>query len=155
MLQFTPSQLFIILSIGLRLGHVKSLLGWYNKAVPKKKRKQSMKDAQDAVLGFANLVDALFLRYTGKTLGAWIQEPRVQPKELPKAEQVSIEETDMPLVDAYAVMGLKPEGASIEEVKKRYQNLANLFHPDHGGYNEAMVLLNRAYQRILKERGQN
>ncbi|GAI59781.1 unnamed protein product, partial [marine sediment metagenome] len=38
-----------------------------------------------------------------------------------------------------------------EEVKGNYKRLAVVFHPDKGGYTEAMVLLNNAYARILRE----
>ncbi|MBA7707934.1 Chaperone protein DnaJ [subsurface metagenome] len=53
----------------------------------------------------------------------------------------------MSLADAYAVLGL-PRTASLEEVKRNYKHLAAVFHPDKGGYDEAMKLLNRAYERI-------
>jgi curved DNA-binding protein CbpA len=55
----------------------------------------------------------------------------------------------MPLDMAYAILGLKP-GASLDDVKRNYRNLASLFHPDKGGYAEAMRLLNQAYERITK-----
>jgi len=112
-----------------------------------------MEEATGIVLGFANLVDTLFLRYTGKTMGALLREAAQRPRELPAGERIATTEPDMPLADAYMVMGLSPQGASMEEIKKRYRNLANLFHPDRGGYKEAMVLLNRAYGRIMKEKG--
>jgi hypothetical protein len=111
-----------------------------------------MEEATGIVLGFANLVDTLFLRYSGKTLAGWLAEPASRPRELPAGERIVTTEPDMPLVDAYMVMGLPPQGASMEEIEKRYRSLANLFHPDRGGYKEAMVLLNRAYDRIKKER---
>lgn len=120
----------------------------------RRKRKTEMQNAAEVVLGFANLVDALFLRYTGKTMGTLLREYGERPRELPQGEQKVVAEPDMPLAHAYMVMGLRPQDASIEEVKRRYRNLANLFHPDRGGYKEAMVLLNRAYERIMKEKGQ-
>ena len=58
----------------------------------------------------------------------------------------------MPLVDAYAILGL-PQTASLEEVQRNYKHLAAVFHPDKGGYKEAMVLLNNAHDRIMKEKG--
>ena len=119
--------------------------------MPKRKRKTEMEDATAVVLGFANLVDTLFLRYTGKTLGQWMEEQASRPRELPAGEKTAPAEADIPLADAYAILGLKP-GAPLEDVKKHYRNLANLFHPDRGGYTEAMILLNRAYDRIKQER---
>jgi len=59
----------------------------------------------------------------------------------------------MPLADAYSVLGLPPT-ATMEEVKQNYKHLAAVFHPDKGGYTEAMVLLNQAYEKIKgKKRG--
>lgn len=118
------------------------------------KRKTGMEDATGIVLGFANLLDALFLRYTGKTMQEKLREFGERPfgerpRELPVGEKTAPAEADMPLVDAYAILGLK-SGASLEDVKKHYRNLAVLFHPDRGGYTEAMVLLNKAYARITK-----
>ncbi len=36
--------------------------------MPKRKRKTGMEEATGIVMGVATLVDALFLRYTGKTM---------------------------------------------------------------------------------------
>jgi len=56
----------------------------------------------------------------------------------------------MPLDDAYAILGLQPD-APMDQVKKHYRNLAFVFHTDRGGMNEeAMKLINRAYERITK-----
>ncbi len=41
---------------------------------------------------------------------------------------------------------------TIEEIKKRYRELAKKFHPDLGGDTEAMQIINRLYQ-ILLEKG--
>lgn len=117
----------------------------------KRKRKSQAADAVGTVLAFAEVVDALFLRYTGKTIPAWLKEPQERPKELPAGEKTVASAEDMSLADAYGILGLKL-GASLEDVKKHYRNLAYLFHPDRGGYGEAMILLNRAYARIMKEK---
>lgn len=110
-----------------------------------------MEEATAAVLGFANLVDALFVRYTGKTMGDLIRESAQCPRELPTGQKIgAIEaETDMTLGMAYAVLGLKPD-ASLAEVKRNYRNLARAFHSDKGSVmnDEAMKLLNQAYERI-------
>lgn len=127
----------------------------YNKAMAKGKRKAGvgMEEAAAAVMGFANLVDALFVKYTGKTLGDLVRESAQRPKELPAGKKTSSTEAepDMRLADAYAFLGLKP-GASIDEVKRNYRNLARVFHSDKGNVmnDEAMKLINRAYERITK-----
>lgn len=111
-----------------------------------------MEEATGMVLGFANLVDTLFLRYSGKTLAGWLAEPASRPRELPAAEPEAPGEVVMPLADAYAILGL-PETATIDQVKERYRALARLYHPDlPTGYAEAMRLLNRAHERVMKEK---
>ena len=133
---------------------VKSWTGWYNRAMPKRKRKAGMEDATAIVMGFANLVDALFQRYTGKTMQDLLKESAQRPRELPAGEKPAPVNSDMPLADAYMILGLKPD-ASLEDVKKHYRNLAWAFHSDKGSVmnDEAMKLLNRAYETIThKER---
>jgi hypothetical protein len=111
-----------------------------------------MEEATGIVLGLADLVDALFLRYTGKTMQTLLTESAQRPKRLPAGEKTMPSELGMPLVDAYAILGLKPD-ASLEDVKKNYRNLAFAFHSDRGGMNdEAMKLLNRAYETITKRK---
>jgi len=121
----------------------------YNGAMARQKQKTGIEDATAVVMGFASVVDALFLRYTGKTLQDLVRESAQRPRELPAGEKTATADSDMPLVDAYMILGLKPE-ASLDDVKKHYRNLAGLFHPDRGGYTEAMRLLNQAYDRITK-----
>jgi DnaJ-domain-containing protein 1 len=104
----------------------------------------------DTIVGFAQAVDTVFEKLTGKPLASWFNEFQQQPRELPEGESAAPSESAMPLADAYAVLGL-PQSCSLSEIKKRYRDLANLFHPDKGGYAEAMVLLNNAYERIKKE----
>jgi len=121
--------------------------------MPKRKRKTEMEDATAIVLGFANMVDALFLKYTGKTMQDLLKESAQRPRELPPGTQTAPAESGMPLADAYAILGLKPD-APLEDVKKHYRNLAFAFHSDRGGMNdEAMKLLNRAYETITKRKG--
>jgi hypothetical protein len=121
--------------------------------VAKRKGKTGIEDATEIVLGFATLVDALFLRYTGKTIQTLLTESAQRPRELPAGEKILPVNSDMPLADAYAILGLKP-GAPLEDVKKHYRNLAMAFHSDRGGMNdEAMKLINRAHDRITKGKG--
>ena len=119
----------------------------------RRKRKTELQDAFDAIAGFRDLVDETFEKLTGKPIAAWLKEFQQQPRELPQGEQAAPQqEPAMPLADAYAVLGL-PDTASLEEVKRNYKRLAAVFHPDKGGYKEAMVLLNRAYKRIQQQKG--
>ena len=114
------------------------------------KRKTGDEDPFLIVEQFAGMVDALFVRYTGKTIGQHLQDPQGHPRELPQAERVIPAGLVMPLEHAYAILGLKPD-APMEQVKKHYRNLAHVFHTDKGGMNEvAMKLINRAYERITK-----
>ena len=120
----------------------------------KRKRKTEIQDAFDAIAGFRDLVNETFERLTGKTIAAWLKEFQQQPRELPQGEQAAPQqEQGMPLADAYAILGL-PQTASQEEIQRNYKHLAAVFHPDaKGGYKEAMVLLNNAHDRIMKEKG--
>ena len=128
--------------------------------MPKRKRKSQIEDAMDdvqaAVMGLARLYDALFLHCTGKNMMDNLKELGRRPRELPQGEKVkekveATAESDMPLEWAYSILGLKP-GASLEEVKKNYRNLSRAFHSDKGSVmnDEAMKLLNRAFDRITK-----
>lgn len=119
----------------------------------KRKGKTELQDAFDAIAGFRDLVDETFEKLTGKPIAAWLREFQQQPRELPPGEQQTTPSAPvMSLADAYAVLGLPPT-ASLEEVKRNYKHLAAIFHPDKGGYVEAMKLLNRAYERIQGHRG--
>lgn len=123
--------------------------------MPKRKRKTQIQDAFDAIAGLRDLVDETFEKLTGKSIAAWLKEFQQQPRELPGGEQAAPQQKPaMPLADAYAVLGLPPT-ASMEEVKRNYKRLAAVFHPDKGGYDEAMKLLNRAYEQVQRHRGGN
>ncbi|MBA7533325.1 Chaperone protein DnaJ [subsurface metagenome] len=120
--------------------------------MPGRRRKAQLQDAFDAIAGFRDLVDETFEKLTGKSVAAWLREFQQRPPELTEGESAALPQSDMSLADAYAVLGL-PRTASSEEVKRNYRNLAVIFHPDKGGYDEAMKLLNNAYQRIKREKG--
>ena len=103
------------------------------------------------ILDFVDVVDTTFERLTGKNMATWFKEFQ-QPGELPPGQPVgSQQQPPMPLANAYMVLGL-PRTASLEEVKRNYKHLAAIFHPDKGGYQEAMKLLNQAYERICREK---
>lgn len=120
--------------------------------MPKHKRKTEIQDAFDAIAGFRDLVDDTFEKLTGKNVAAWLKEFQQRPQELPGGEQGSPQgDPGMSLSTAYMVLGL-PQTASVEEVKRNYKRLAVVFHPDKGGYQEAMVLLNQAYEVISRKK---
>jgi len=105
-------------------------------------------NAFGVIVDFAEAVDVVFERLTGKPISVWLKEFGPPTTELPGDKQsISQQETAMSLADAYAVLGL-PQTASLKEVERNYKRLAAVFHPDKGGYDEAMKLLNRAYERI-------
>ena len=119
----------------------------------RRKRRSDLQDAFDAIAGFRDLVNETFEKLTGKPIASWLKEFQRQGRELPPGEETASPQPDMPLADAYAIHGL-PQTAPFEEVERRYRDLARLFHPDAlGGYKEAMVLLNNAYDRIRRHRG--
>ena len=118
----------------------------------RRKRTTGIDEVAAIVMGLANVADALFVRYTGRTLTELIKEP-ARPRELPAGERTAIAEAEpeMRLADAYAILGLKSD-ASLAEVKRNYRNLARAFHSDKGSVmnDEAMKLLNRAYEKISR-----
>ena len=114
------------------------------------KRKTKTNSTFGVIVDFAETVDTVFERLTGKPIATWLSEYRQQFQELPPGEKTGPAQPAMPRADAYAILGL-PQTASLEEVKRNYKRLATVFHPDkQGGYEEAMKLLNTAYDRILK-----
>jgi len=104
------------------------------------------------ILDVVAVVDTTCERLTGKSIASWLKEFQQEPRELPPGEQAARQKPDMPLADAYAILGV-PQTASIEEVKKNYGRLAFIFHPDRpSGYNPAMQNLNEAYERVMREK---
>ena len=45
-----------------------------------------------------------------------------------------------------------PRAATTQEIKSAFRNLAHEHHPDHGGADPTMAIVNRAYQQALQER---
>jgi len=112
-------------------------------------KSKGLDDLSEVLNSYVNVVNAAFERFTGKSVAAWLEEFRQRPQELPPGGEVSSSDT-MSLVNAYSILGLTPN-ASLAQVKTHYRNLANVFHSDKGAMNdEAMKLLNRAYERITK-----
>ena len=118
----------------------------------RRKKKARQDEISEVITGFARGANAVFELFTGKSVATWFKEFARPVGELPAGEQAALSEPEMPLADAYATLGLKPT-ASLEDVKKNYRQLAMAFHSDRGGMNdEAMKLLNRAHDRIMKEK---
>ncbi len=46
--------------------------------------------------------------------------------------------------------GLTP-GASIDDIKKKFRELAKKYHPDHGGNSEKMIEVLDAYNRLINK----
>ena len=119
------------------------------------KRNAKSKDPEDLsrlLNSYVDVVNVAFERFTGKTVTGWIEEFQQRPRELPQGESAATSQSGMPLADAYAILGL-PQTASFKMVERNYRSLAVIFHPDKGGNEDAMKLLNNAYQRVKEETG--
>lgn len=55
-------------------------------------------------------------------------------------------------LDPYTILGVRPD-ATQEEVNKAYKKKAAAVHPDKGGSNEKMILVNAAYEAIKRVKG--
>jgi len=55
-------------------------------------------------------------------------------------------------LDPYTILGVRPD-ATQEQVEKAYRKKAATAHPDKGGSNEKMVLVNAAYEAIKRVKG--
>ena len=98
-----------------------------------------------------NEIDEIVTTFSGKGIAEWIRE------SWDKYRQTTIGQTTDPLeraaraMDPYAVLGL-PTDASLEQVETRYRQLSNIYHPDkEGGHEEAMKLVNNAYEAIKRK----
>lgn len=65
-----------------------------------------------------------------------------------KDDGLSFDEIQDPSVLSY--FGLAP-GASTDEIKRRFRELAKKYHPDHGGNNEKMIEVLEAYNRLMNK----
>lgn len=90
--------------------------------------------------------------FSGKSISGWVQEAWEKSQKTTVGQAAAGVERAARAIDPYAILGL-PHNASLEEVKRRYRQLSFIYHPDkEGGYEEAMKLLNNAYETIKKER---
>lgn len=67
-----------------------------------------------------------------------LQEPRGEIRTIPQE------------IDPYVILGLA-KNATREQVKRRYAKLSQIHHPDHGGTNEGFILIQKAYDKIMRE----
>lgn len=89
--------------------------------------------------------------FSGKSIGSWVQEAWEKSQETTIGQAAAGVERAARAVDPYSILGLS-HSASLEEVTRRYRQLSNIYHPDkEGGYEEAMKLLNNAYEQIQQE----
>jgi len=120
-----------------------------------RKGKKKSQSELGVIVDIAHTINDTFEALTGKSVAGWFEEFRQRPRALPgEAPAAPQQEPTMSLARAYAVLGLPPT-ATMGEVKRNYKNLAVVFHPDkEGGFEEAMKLLNNAYDRVKKEKGE-
>ncbi|MBA7666139.1 Chaperone protein DnaJ [subsurface metagenome] len=100
----------------------------------------------------AKELNNIVFTFSGKNIGDWVQQAWEKSQKTTIGQAAGGVERAARAVDPYAVLGL-PHSASAEEVEIRYRRLAKLFHPDVGGNEAAMKLVNNAYQQILREKG--
>jgi len=101
----------------------------------------------------AKELNNIVLTFSGKTIADWVQEAWEKSQKSTIGQAAAGVERAARAVDPYTILGLS-HSASLEEVKRRYRQLSNVYHPDkEGGYEEAMKLLNNAYAQIEREKG--
>ena len=94
----------------------------------------------------------IVLTFSGKSISDWVQEAWEKSQKTTVGQAAAGVERAARAIDPYAILGL-PRGASLEDVERRYKQLSQIYHPDKkGGYEEAMKLLNNAYEAIKKGR---
>ena len=82
--------------------------------------------------------------------GLWpriIQGLRELRGDAPPRQDMSAQDMDM----CYKILGLSP-GSTWEEIEKAYRRKAQIHHPDKGGDEDAMRVLNDVYNRLKRAR---
>lgn len=101
----------------------------------------------------AKEINDIVRTFSGKPISSWIQEAWERTQQTTIGQAAGGLERAARALDPYAVLGL-PHSASLDDVNKRYKQLAMIYHPDkEGGYESAMKLLNAAYESIRREKG--
>jgi len=99
-----------------------------------------------------NELDDIVTKFSGKGIGEWIKQSWEKYRETTISQTTDPLERAARAMDPYAVLGL-PREASLEDVKVRYRQLANIYHPDkEGGNEDAMKLVNNAYKEICRQK---
>ena len=102
----------------------------------------------------AKELNNIVFTFSGKNIGDWVQEAWERSQKTTIGQAAGGIERAARALDPYAVLGL-PHNASLDDVNKRYKQLAMIYHPDkEGGYESAMKLLNAAYESIRREKGE-
>ena len=117
--------------------------------MPKQKGAKKKASGLSVLLELLDVADSAIEKVTGKGMAGWLKtlQEQNQLDQGTRSAQLSAKPAD-----PYTVLGVPPT-ASLEEVKKRYQQLAMIYHPDRkGGYTEAMKRVNLAYEQIMKEK---
>jgi hypothetical protein len=70
--------------------------------------------------------------------------------EAPPRNDMSTQEMEM----CYKILGLSP-GCTWDEIEKAYRRKAQIHHPDKGGDEDAMRVLNDVYNRLKRTRRGN
>lgn len=105
------------------------------------------------MFGFAGIQELLILMLVIGVLsmtGLWpriIQGLRELRGETPPGKDMSAQEMDM----CYRILGLSPS-STWAEIEKAYRQKAQIHHPDKGGDEDAMRVLNDVYARLKKSR---
>ena len=101
----------------------------------------------------AKELNSIVFTFSGKSISGWVQEAWEKAQKAPIGQAAAGAERAVRALDPYAVLGL-PHSASLEDVERRYRRLSQIYHPDkEGGYKDAMVLLNNAYEEIKRKKG--
>ena len=100
----------------------------------------------------AKEINDIVYTFSGKTIAGWVQEAWEKSQKTTIGQAAAGIERAARAVDPYAILGL-PSSASLEDVERRYRQLSHIYHPDkEGGYEEAMKLLNNAYDQIKRDK---
>jgi len=96
-------------------------------------------------------VDDILTAFTGRNLGDLISEGWAKIKETRVADATDPLERAARAMDPYTVLGL-PRDATLDQVKTRQKQLAEIYHPDREGGNlDAMKLVNNAADEIVRK----
>ena len=96
-------------------------------------------------------LDDIVVTFSGKSISGWVEEGWDKLRETKIGEAGAPLERAARSMDPYTVLGL-PRDASLEQVKKRYRQLSQIYHPDkEGGHLDAMKLVNNAYEEIKRK----